>query len=253
MTLFINSNEHPTVFKNQRQIEAPNQNYFQVNYFSEMIKEQKKVNDALFQSFQTLKTLYQNQEMSRATQWDNLNEQLKELKNDNVLREQFEKEIIRHLNNFNEKNEQLEEMITTDRSKREEIMVIISQMNKVNQDILSYVEQYETSNNALATQMKEIVDVQQQLADNVNKQEILQTDLDNRLDNQEALMEKTIRQIHNIRSVLYERTNYLAEKIEESYHLVSSYVYKLVTGSEQPLTLLKGQQKKDEKLKVNDN
>ncbi|MDQ6597448.1 hypothetical protein E2K98_06635 [Bacillus salipaludis] len=67
-----------------------------------------------------------------------------------------------------------------------------------------------------------------------------------RLDRQEALTEKILRQINHIRSILFERTNYLATKIEDGYKVTSTYVYKLMTGSEQPLTFLLRNDKKEE-------
>lgn len=57
-----------------------------------------------------------------------------------------------------------------------------------------------------------------------------------RLDTQEALLDKLGRQLNHVRSILFERTNYLVDKIDEGYKLTSSYVYKLMTGSEQPFT-----------------
>ncbi|MBI0577134.1 hypothetical protein IEC97_07155 [Neobacillus cucumis] len=67
-----------------------------------------------------------------------------------------------------------------------------------------------------------------------------------RLDRQEALTEKILRQINHIRSILFERTNYLATKIEDGYKVTSTYVYKLMTGSDQPLSFLLRNDKKEE-------
>src|SRR5699024_12866080 len=64
-----------------------------------------------------------------------------------------------------------------------------------------------------------------------------------RLENQEALMEKFHRQISEFRSILFERSSFLAEKIEDSYNLTSSYFYQLVSGSDTPLTLYMDQRK----------
>jgi hypothetical protein len=69
------------------------------------------------------------------------------------------------------------------------------------------------------------------------------------LDKQEALTEKIYRQLNHIRSILFERTNYLAEKMDEGYKLTSSYVYNLMTGNDQPVSFtLLNRNKKVEKL-----
>jgi predicted nucleic acid-binding Zn ribbon protein len=90
-------------------------------------------------------------------------------------------------------------------------------------------------------------DLQKQLSEKISKQEEFQTGVLNRLDQQEALTEKIFRQLNHIRSILFERTNYLAEKIDEGYKITSSYVYKLMTGSDQPITFYLMNNKKEEK------
>ncbi len=79
-------------------------------------------------------------------------------------------------------------------------------------------------------------ELQKQLAEKISKQEEFQTEVFTRLEQQEALTEKIFRQVNHIRSILFERTNYLAEKIDEGYKMTSSYVYNLMTGSDQPIT-----------------
>lgn len=90
-------------------------------------------------------------------------------------------------------------------------------------------------------------DLQKQLSEKISKQEEFQTGVLNRLDQQEALTEKIFRQLNHIRSILFERTNYLAEKIDEGYKITSSYVYNLMTGSDQPITFYLMNNKKGEK------
>jgi vacuolar-type H+-ATPase subunit I/STV1 len=92
-------------------------------------------------------------------------------------------------------------------------------------------------------------ELQRQLSEKINKQEVFQTEVLTRLDQQEALTEKISRQLNHIRSILFERTNYLAEKIDEGYKITSSYVYNLMTGSDQPLTFYLMNHKKGEKQK----
>jgi hypothetical protein len=92
-------------------------------------------------------------------------------------------------------------------------------------------------------------ELQKQLAEKFSKQEEFQTGVLNRLDQQEALTEKIFRQVNHIRSILFERTNYLAEKMDEGYKITSSYVYNLMTGSDQPISFYLMNNKKGEKQK----
>jgi len=79
------------------------------------------------------------------------------------------------------------------------------------------------------------------------KHEDAQQDILNRLENQEALAEKILREVQHFRSILFERAHHLAEKIEDSYSLTSSYIHKLMSGSDLPLTFVVRKQKEPEK------
>jgi len=80
------------------------------------------------------------------------------------------------------------------------------------------------------------------------KQEEFQTGVLNRLDTQEALTEKISRQLNHIRSIIFERTDYIATKLEDSYKKTSAYVYKLMNGTEHPTysTLVNSKKKKNQ-------
>jgi hypothetical protein len=113
----------------------------------------------------------------------------------------------------------------------------------------SRFEQNEAISEQLSLQLHQQLELQKAAAE---KQEEFQKNVLKRLDHQEALTEKMARQLLHIRSILFERTNYLATKIEEGYKITSSYVYKLMTGSEHPLTFLLVNQKKEENQNRND-
>lgn len=122
---------------------------------------------------------------------------------------------------------------------------VTNQLNELRTSNLQHKEYEELIINLLKTQEE----LQKQLSEKISKQEEFQTGVLNRLDQQEALTEKIARQLNQIRSILFERTNYLAEKIDEGYKLTSSYVYNLMTGSDQPITLYLMNSKKGEKQK----
>jgi hypothetical protein len=120
--------------------------------------------------------------------------------------------------------------------------------NQLN-DLQIRLERYEEGNHHLVLQLNKQLELQKEVAEKMTKQEEFQSGVLNRLDNQEALMDKISRQVNHIRSILFERTNYLATKIDDGYKITSSYVYKLMTGSDQPLTFLLMNQKKEESKK----
>jgi hypothetical protein len=103
-------------------------------------------------------------------------------------------------------------------------------------DLRNRLDRHEDTNHQLVLKMNQQLELQKEVAEKITKQKEFQGEVLERLDNQEALMDKISRQINHIRSILFERTNYLATKIDDGYKLTSSYVYNLMTGSEKPLT-----------------
>jgi vacuolar-type H+-ATPase subunit I/STV1 len=120
---------------------------------------------------------------------------------------------------------------------------IANQLNEISTSHQKHTEYEELIIHLLKTQEE----LQKQLSEKISKQEEFQTGVLTRLDQQEALTEKIARQLNHIRSILFERTNYLAEKIDEGYKITSSYVYNLMTGSDQPITFYLMNNKKGEK------
>ncbi|MEC1524762.1 hypothetical protein P9D43_22410 [Neobacillus niacini] len=122
---------------------------------------------------------------------------------------------------------------------------IENQLNEISTRNQKHGEYEELIIHLLKTQEE----LQKQLSEKISKQEDFQKGVLTRLDQQEALTEKISRQLNHIRSILFERTNYLAEKIDEGYKITSSYVYNLMTGSDQPITFYLMNNKKGEKQK----
>lgn len=120
---------------------------------------------------------------------------------------------------------------------------VVNQLNELSSNNQQHTEHEELIIHLLKTQEE----LQKQLSEKISKQEEFQTGVLNRLDQQEALTEKIFRQINHIRSILFERTNYLAEKIDEGYKITSSYVYNLMTGTDQPITFYLMNNKKGDK------
>jgi len=205
MGLFINSEQHHGMYKNVAKINEPNQTTFRRDHLAELLKEQQKMNDSLHKSILKLGILNEQRDEKQFNQWQEVSDRLGRLEKVN---HQQDLQMMAHLKTLTDDNKNLQMMIEDDRISSQEIMKQIKQHSLNNLDLTQQL-----------TEQKE------------GQREVLI-----RLDNQEALTEKALRQIDNLRSSLFERTNYLAEKIEDSYQLTSSYLYQLLTGADQPLT-----------------
>ena len=114
-------------------------------------------------------------------------------------------------------------------------------------DVTSIIEAQGKRNEELALKVEQQIEFQRDMVKQLSKQESFQEDFVNRLENQEALMEKLSRKIDDFRSILYERTHFLADKIEEGYNSTSSYIHDLLLNAALPPFQYK-LKKKEEKV-----
>lgn len=224
MGLFFNKKQHPDVFKNIGKIDENNQIYVRHNALTELIDEQQKVNMNLEKSIAELKPRYDQLEEMQTSQWNNVKEKINDLMVSSNRHEQMERIVISRINTLDENGLMLKKSM-------------IEQMNNLKesyQKILSRMEKNESSYEYISTLMNKQIDLQEEVTQTLLKHEEFHTGVLNRLDNQEALTEKISRQLSNIRSILFERTNYIATKLEDGFKQTSSYVYKLMNGNDKP-------------------
>jgi methyl-accepting chemotaxis protein len=246
MGLYINSGQHPTVYKNNGQLKEPNQAYLRIDYFSEMLKEQQRVNQTLMNSFHHLQMQYEQQKNWELKQWKDVGASLDELKESNQQYEKFTKHATDWLNQLEQNYQKLQTMLESESSLNKEIVDQIQLLSETQHEIIEQLNQYKNSNQEFHSQMDQIMDYQKQLLEKAASHEEKQQDVIKKLDNQEAIMEKTNRQVTDLRSILYERASYLSEKIEEGYQLISSFFYNLLTGKDSSFSLLMIKPKKEE-------
>ncbi|RKJ30791.1 hypothetical protein D7X33_41075, partial [Butyricicoccus sp. 1XD8-22] len=90
------------------------------------------------------------------------------------------------------------------------------------------------SNDRVIQKIDEQSEIYQQIANKIDNIEDTQKEVMNRVDGQEGITQKIIHQIDNIRFILFERTNYLEEKVEKIYQQAVEYFQKVKTGITQP-------------------
>lgn len=248
MGLFINSSKHRDIFKNDSKLNEPNQNFFKRDNLSEMVKEQQRINDLFYHSFHGLEALYEQQASTQANQRKGISKRLSELKEMNLHHEKVESHVVERLKNLEDENGKMQVLMENERLSEQEFIDQINTLSQSNQEIVNQLERYGFTNEQISLKMDEQFDLQKQMENQISKQEDTQHDVLNRLNNQEALTEKIVRQLDNFRSIIFERSNYLAEKVEDGYQLTSSYITKLMTGSDQPSThfIMTQKQRKDD-------
>ena len=232
MALFINNKEHPLVYKNNVEICEPNQGIYKRDFLSERLEEQQEANDALRFSFDQ-----QKQKLSQ--QSNKINSQLHKIGELTLRHEEFENQLVKWISRIENENKNQQVVLADSLLVELELASKIGDLSQSNQDIVAELEKNALANEEISLKIDEQSNVQNKIANQLFQQEKNHKEVINRLDNQEALTEKMYRQIDYIRSVLFERTHYLAEKIENGYTISSAYIYKLMKGYEKPDTHFK--------------
>lgn len=275
MGLFINNKKHPEVYKNWAIPNENNQEIHRKDYLEELLNFQQKTNLSLSQSLEDIKLNNHEQKKLHSIQWNEVKNQLFDMNKREFEHLNLDLQIMERLKKLEEKQKTIYSFIEEEAKLKLEVMNEMETQNRISQEMAKRIEQFEVLTQELAGQIKkqqenlnekaeqhkgfqtevlsrldnhekvsqhlseqieEQTTLEKELTEKLSQQETYQTEILTRIDKQEALAEKLARQINHIRSILFERTNFLAEKIEDGYKLTSSYVYKLLTGSEQPLT-----------------
>ena len=256
MGLYVNKSDHPDVYTNKKNVSTSNKEYVRRNFLNDLLNEQQKTNHVLNETINELKSQYKQHKKTQNTKWKSVNRKIHYLNKSNQQHTETDNKILQQLDTLDEKNTDLISLLA------ESILKQINHLTQSNKEISNRIEKTEAAKEQLFMGLteqrvfqKEVVDrlanheeIQKAVIEKLAHQEEFQTEVLRRLDSQEALTEKIFRQINHIRSILFERTNDLATKIEDGYKLTSTYVYKLMTGSDHPMTftMIKDKKKKEE-------
>ncbi|WP_017381646.1 hypothetical protein [Paenisporosarcina sp. TG-14] len=248
MGLYINTGKHPDILKNNGHIVDQNQSFFKRDHLSELLMEQQKTNETLNQSFSELKDLFEKQESKQTSHWKYIQKGISEQKKVNFQHRKVDNHVLEWLKELDAKDSNLQVTLENDLLLKQELMNTMETLSHSNLEVVTELDKVGLANEVLDLKVNEQLDLQKQITQQISKQEDTQKVLLSRLDNQEALTEKILRQIDHFRAILFERTSYLAEKIDTGYNYTTSYFSKLMTG-DQSLThfLLNKKQKENNK------
>ncbi|MCP8970020.1 hypothetical protein [Ectobacillus ponti] len=243
MSLFMNHEHHPTLYKNEHAATS-NQKLARINSLTKLKSDQEAAAQLVLAALSALQEtqttnhaslqhemhgIREGQQLSTAA----ITQQLQHLQEKNAtLQHALEQEraatnaLLEEIGALRQNSESMAEQLEQERAATK---TMAEDIHALKSDITEQLAKHETANEKLSAQLSEQLTMHEKTAQ--FQETVLQ-----RLDQQEALTEKMSRQLQHIRSILFERTNYLAAKIEDGYKLTSAYVYKLMTGSDKPLT-----------------
>lgn len=213
MGLYFNEDEHPYIYRNDEEINEPNQSIANIDEWSEFIAAQKKNNSILQKSFMDLNTFVEHQEQIRKNQSRKIYYQLNDLRKYDRKHDKVHESVKERLAGIDENSSRLEEKLEQETHFKKEVMEQLLQVSGTNDEIEQRLKSLEAANAKLLSKLNDQQEFQREMTGQISKQEERHQEVIGRLDNQEAVTEKILRQVINIRSILFERVNYLLKKL----------------------------------------
>ncbi len=207
----------------------PNQGYFIKSHISEVIQEQQRVNKTLLRSFHELSNRYDEQEDNHSTRWEELRSQLNQLQQMNAHHEIMEQQVMDQLKQADASHQMLQNQFEVEKLSKQQVMGQLEQLKSSQEMVKKMLESITEANDQLILKMDEQTNAQEKMSEEIAAKSGSNEKFTLRLDNQEAVMEKITRQIDYFRGLLFERTNYLSEKIDQT----SSSIRSMTSGSDQ--------------------
>lgn len=225
MGLFINNEQHKNVFKATENIKAPQQLYYRSNHLSELLQEQRLFNQSMKKTIHQLNMVSEQQRHMQTIQWNETKQQLQ-----NLYQQNEQQDTTHLLKTLEQHIHHIMQFMKDDRLKQHHMV------QQSYDEIMLKINDYATHDERILEAMDKQRIEYQKITDSVMKQEKRQEKIDERLEKQEALTEKLVRQVDHLRSVIYERVNYLAGKLDTMYKDTSTYMSQLLTKATFPMS-----------------
>ncbi|MFC0300312.1 hypothetical protein ACFFIS_05670 [Virgibacillus soli] len=232
MALFINRAHHPDVYKTDEEIVASNQHVFQTDVKAEMIQSQRKVNERLQESVRLLNRLYEQQHIQQQAQWQKVDRRLKEINIVNQAQARKEEEMLHKISMLMEFDKTLQSTIEKYHEEDKELGTNITQLLQMKPWMEQQLSEQLERDEKVLSQLSQLISAQEMAEQQMMHDKEEQKSIVSRLDKQAATLEKVTRQLDHFRSILYERSHYLAGKVEDSVRLTASYLYNMSKGKD---------------------
>lgn len=229
----------------------PNQAEFRRDYLSELMEQQLLENRKLSNSFINMQLSQNDWNLHQKNQWKQVFKKLNDLQHSQGYQETLEHQAIDLLEKLEEQNTTLQQTVNYDQRfhtdlyekvnqisqahsatngflnqiqmQQNEASMTLSDLAVLNHVLSTNVEQLLTSHDRIETQLDEHLDLKQIIADTIDGLEETQKDVLDHVDQNEGILEKVLLQIDYLREILFERSNHLEEKIDQSLQSKNEY------------------------------
>jgi hypothetical protein len=237
--VYIKNQENRTLYKHSSEIKVTsNQDSFRKNYLQEFIKQQSNINSSLENASNEVNILVNE---TRNEQEQHFNHVLKQLEQqekrttpliENITRqEEAYKILLDRFEAIDEFNHELSKKYDNEGLINQAIVDQLTIQDTAIQQLSKKIEQFGGLHHSLSEQLEEQNNINDDILKTLELQESFHKTILERLEHQEALNQKMSREIDSLKATLFERFNYVIEKIEDNYKQITGFVTQLFTKS----------------------
>ncbi|WP_332648784.1 hypothetical protein [Lysinibacillus sp. 54212] len=231
MGLFMNNDGKLGLFKSNHTLIENNQIVYHRNEMTELIREQQTLNQDVHRAIQAFKTKQNTSILQQSKKINRINDRLHEIQKLNIQQREVEQQIIEWLEKLENRDVQLQTMLVDEQLMKNDLLDRVAVINQDQEklgdrlhhvaatmnEMAGHLDQYTIVNNDITHQLQQVRESNEQIIDGINSIDEKQQEVMNRVEDQEGLIEKISRQLDNVRSIVFERTHFLDEKIKKMY------------------------------------
>jgi septal ring factor EnvC (AmiA/AmiB activator) len=210
-----------------------NQAIYRTDSLSEAMKEQKIAFDMMNEKYSDMEKQLQRQRRIQSDRWKTTGMRFEEILDYQSQHRKFEQEAIETLDRLDRKYNDLQKILDNKRRMNEVLVEQINMLNQSNSEIAERLDKFDADQEKLLSKMDEQIEKQDQFSLSLDEQKIVQTEIVERIEQHEGLLEKMMRQMDFLRSVIFERSHFIVDRIDKSYQLTSTYIGNLRGKSNQ--------------------
>ncbi|MDN4607886.1 hypothetical protein [Sporosarcina highlanderae] len=220
MGLFFNRKNDLKIYEGDTTNDR-NQSVYRSDTVTTALEEQRKAFEIMNEEYAELAKQLQKQKKIQSDRWKTTGIRFDEILENQSQHHHFELEAMQTLAHHDKQNKELQNVLEKKKKMNEEIVQQINQLSQSNSEIAERLEKFDADQELLLKKMDEQIERQQQFSVSLEEQKITQSEIVDRIDRQEGLVDKLMRQMDFLKSVLFERTHFIAEKIDKSFSYIS--------------------------------
>jgi|GEM_PF-1581139 predicted nuclease with TOPRIM domain len=256
MSVNFNQIGHSKAFiTNPAEMSSSNQKFLRVTYMQEFIKNQQLVNNKLSKSAINVNSLLQESRTEQTQHFDFIYNQLEKqeavttplLTNLETLQSVY-KIICERLDELETLNTHIMEKIQNEGHISQAIIDQLTLQDQSIRELAGRFKSYEGLQETMVSQLDLHIELEEQINEKLQMQEMFHQSLMERISHQEAITEKVSRDLDHLKTVVFERVSYLAEKVEDHFKYMKDYIFNLFSkgGSYKEYSITKPKREKEQ-------